>query len=123
MSSFISNLQQKFRYGGICIQFIYINVAVFLIVTFATVCLQLFNLHATWIQFLELPAWLERLAFQPWSLITYIFMHAGFLHILFNMLWLYWFAQLFLYPFSTRVFRGLYTMGGICGGLLYLFVY
>ena len=50
-------------------------------------------------------------------------MHAGFLHILFNMLWLYWFGSLFLYFFSGKHLRGLYIVGGICGGLLYMISY
>ena len=50
-------------------------------------------------------------------------MHAGILHILFNMLWLYWFGSLFLYFFSAKHLRGLYVLGGICGGLLYMVAY
>jgi len=49
-----------------------------------------------------------------------MFMHAGFLHILFNMLWLYWFGALFLMFFSAKHLRGAYILGGICGGLLYM---
>ena len=52
-----------------------------------------------------------------------MFMHAGILHILFNMLWLYWFGSLFLYFFSAKHLRGLYVLGGICGGLLYMIAY
>ena len=50
-------------------------------------------------------------------------MHAGFLHILFNMLWLYWFGSLFLYFFSGKHLRGVYVLGGICGGLFYMAAY
>jgi hypothetical protein len=52
-----------------------------------------------------------------------MFLHAGALHLLFNMLWLYWFGQLFLAFFSARHFRGLYLLGGLCGGLLYMLAY
>lgn len=52
-----------------------------------------------------------------------MFMHAGILHILFNMLWLYWFGSLFLHFFSAKHLRGLYVLGGICGGLLYMVAY
>jgi hypothetical protein len=47
----------------------------------------------------------------------------GILHLLFNMLWLYWFGQMFLSLFSAKHFRGLYLLGGICGGLLYMIAY
>ena len=61
--------------------------------------------------------------FHLYQIFTYMFMHAGFLHILFNMLWLYWFGALFLYFFSGKHLRGLYIVGGICGGLLYMISY
>ena len=54
---------------------------------------------------------------------TYMFLHAGALHLLFNMLWLYWFGQLFLSFFSARHLRGLYILGGLSGGLLYMLAY
>lgn len=47
-------------------------------------------------------------------------MHTGFMHILFNMLWLYWFGQLFLYFFSAKHLRGLYVLGGLLGAIMYL---
>lgn len=50
-------------------------------------------------------------------------MHAGVMHILFNMLWLYWFGALFLSFFSAKHLRGVYILGGICGGLLYMAAY
>ena len=86
--------------------------------------MQLFNLSATGIfDLFALPASLHRFILQPWSLLSYMFMHAGFLHILFNMLWLYWFGSLFLYFFSGKHLRGLYVLGGICGGLFYMIAY
>ena len=36
------------------------------------------------LQYLELPAWTLQFVKQPWSLLTYMFMHAGILHWLFN---------------------------------------
>jgi membrane associated rhomboid family serine protease len=77
----------------------------------------------SWMNFLQLPAYLPKFLVQPWTLFTYMFLHAGALHLLFNMLWLYWFGQLFLSFFSARHFRGLYLLGGLCGGLLYMLAY
>lgn len=85
---------------------------------------MLFNRNGAFVlQYLELPAWTLQFVKQPWSLLTYMFMHAGILHLLFNMLWLYWFGQMFLSLFSAKHFRGLYLLGGICGGLLYMIAY
>jgi len=124
MAHIISDIKKAFSKGNIYIQLIYINSAVFLITTLLSVFLQLFNrsVDGFW-EFLALPASVSRLASQPWSIITYMFMHAGFLHILFNMLWLYWFGSLFLYFFSAKHLRGLYVLGGISGGLFYILSY
>ena len=124
MGHIITDLKEAFRRGNVYIQLIFINVGVFVITTLIGILLQLFNRSAAGIfELLALPASFTRFAWQPWSIFTYMFMHAGFLHILFNMLWLYWFGALFLYFFSGKHLRGLYIVGGICGGLLYMIFY
>lgn len=60
---------------------------------------------------------------RPWTLITYMFVHFDFLHILFNMLWLYTFGRIFLLFFTGRQLGGLYVLGGIMGALLFLVAY
>ena len=124
MATIITDLKESFRRGNIYIQLIYINVGVFIFTTLTGVILQLFNRSLGGVfEWLELPASLPRFIIQPWSVLTYMFMHAGVLHILFNMLWLYWFGALFLNFFSARHLRGVYILGGICGGLLYMTAY
>ena len=49
-----------------------------------------------------------------------MFVHEGFLHLLFNMLWLYWFGQIFLQYFTGRSLGSLYLLGGLAGALLYV---
>lgn len=124
MATIITELKEKYQKGNICLQLIYINVAVFVLVTVCGVLLQLFNYSLDGgLSWLELPASFSRFIIQPWTLLTYMFMHAGFFHILFNMLWLYWFGKMFLLFFSTKHLRGVYLLGGICGGLLYMTAY
>ncbi len=126
MATILTDLKDTFRKGNICIRLIYINVAVFVVVALAGVLLQLFGRNDIFVYLsglFELPASFTRFAVQPWSLFTYMFMHAGFLHLLFNMLWLYWFGDIFLRFFSSKHLRGLYVLGGVCGGLLYMVVY
>ena len=124
MGNFISDLKNRFNRGNISLQFIYINVGVFVVTSLVSVFLLLFNWDAvSWLNYLELPAWIPQFGAQPWSIFTYMFMHVGVLHLLFNVLWLYWFGELFLSFFSARHFRGLYILGGLCGGLLYILAY
>ncbi len=123
MGHIITDLKERFNKGNIAIQLIFINVGVFVIVTLINIFLQLFNRSFAFAEYLSLPASFPRFITQPWSILTYMFMHADLLHILFNMLWLFWFGQLFLYFFSAKHLRGLYILGGICGGILYMVAY
>lgn len=124
MASIITDLKETFRNGNIHVRLIFINAAVFVLTALIGVFLQLFNMTGIQLfEWLEMPASVIRFLSQPWSLLTYMFMHAGILHILFNMLWLYWFGELFLHFFSAKHLRGLYLLGGFCGGLLYLIAY
>lgn len=74
-------------------------------------------------EFIEMPSNPVFFVHRPWTIITYMFTHIDFLHILFNMLWLYWFGQLFLQFFTGRQFGGLYLLGGIAGGAFFLLAY
>lgn len=124
MGHIITDLKGVFARGNVSIRLIYLNVGIFVVTTLITISMQLFNRSVADIfELLALPASFERFVSQPWSIITYMFMHAGFMHILFNMLWLYWFGALFLTFFSAKHLRGLYVLGGICGGLLYMVSY
>ena len=103
---------------------ILINCIVFVFVELVGIFLMLFNVPYNPVaSYLSLPSSLERFMYQPWSIVTYMFMHGGIFHILFNMLWLYWFGRLFLNFYSSKHLRGLYVMGGLCGGLLYMISY
>lgn len=122
--SIITDLQQRFRQGNISLQLIYINIGVFLLQTLTNIVLLLFNVYNGFpTQWFEMPADVMHFLIQPWSVVTYMFFHADFFHLLFNMLWLYWFGQLFLYSYSARHLRDLYILGGIAGGLLYMLAY
>ena len=87
MGTITTDLKEAFRRGNIYIQLIYINVGIFLIGTLINVFLRLFEVSTPDIfGIFALPASFIGFIHQPWSLFTYMFMHAGILHILFNML-------------------------------------
>lgn len=97
MGDIFTNLKRTFNSGNILAKLIYINVGLFVIIRLASVILMLFNLGGfPFLQYLQVPSSPELLLYRPWTIITYMFTHFDFLHILFNMLWLYWFGGLFL---------------------------
>ncbi|MBO4590100.1 MAG: rhomboid family intramembrane serine protease [Bacteroidaceae bacterium] len=124
MATFGDNLKRTLLRGNIVTRLIGINAIVYLLCLVLKGVFMLFKVDvSSWLSTLMLPASLPQLLTQPWSLVTYMFMHASFTHLLFNMLWLWWFGQIFLYFFSARHLRGLYIVGGLAGGLLYLLAY
>ena len=102
---------------------IYINIAVFLFISAVSIIAYLFNNEALSLKILKVfsvPASLKALAIKPWTLLTYMFTHKDILHILFNMLWLYWFGKIFLEYLDQRKLVAVYLLGGIAGALVYI---
>jgi membrane associated rhomboid family serine protease len=58
------------------------------------------------------------IADRPWTIITYMFVHAGFWHIFFNMMGLWFFGPRLEVTLGSAKFLWLYFLSGICGGLL-----
>ncbi|KKB55197.1 hypothetical protein HMPREF1536_02654 [Parabacteroides gordonii MS-1 = DSM 23371] len=124
MESIFTNLKNTFRAGNILAKLIYINVGLFILIRLMGVIFLLFNIPGiSFLQYLQMPSSPELLLYRPWTVITYMFTHFDFLHILFNMLWLYWFGGLFLSFFSERQLGGLYLLGGIAGAVLFMLAY
>lgn len=124
MDAIFTNLKRTFQSGNILAKLIYINVGVFILIRLAGIVLLLFNLPgAPFLPYLQFPSSPELFLLRPWTIITYMFTHFDFLHILFNMLWLYWFGGLFLSFFSERQLGGLYVLGGVAGALLFMLAY
>ena len=108
------------------IQIILINVIVFVaLIVFKVVFVLagLSEIYRTVLSYLMLPADFTTFIFQPWSLITYFFTHEGFLHIIFNMLFLFWFGRLIQDFLGNNRLISLYVIGGIMGGLFYMLIY
>ena len=105
------------------IKIILINIIVFVSMSILEVFItlsgfgELFNLF---LNKLMLPASLKVFIFQPWSLVTYFFLHMNFMHILWNMLFLYWFGKIIHENIGNNAVISLYIIGGIIGGLSYM---
>lgn len=124
--SLIDDIKYKLNSHDAVTRIIAINVAVYLVFAVAYLLFWLFQatpLIAGAEQYFFLYAKLSNFIKQPWGIITYMFFHAGFFHLLFNMLWLYWFGMLLHeYLGNTRVYQA-YFMGGLFGGILYMLAY
>lgn len=125
--NFWDNLRNAFKHSDNSLyKLLAINILMFFVVLVFRVFMTiggLGNLYTTVLSYLMMPASFSRLATQPWSIFTYMFLHEGILHILFNMLFLFWFGQLIHQFLGSRKLANLYILGGLAGALFYVLIY
>jgi len=122
-----NGIKDSFKEGSNLTKLIYINFGVFLIVKIVGVMSFLFNLETSQVPFLvhwlSVPAETNALLSRPWTVFSYMFLHEGFLHILMNMLWLFWFGRIFLSYLDQKKLVSIYLIGGLTGAATYIFAF
>lgn len=118
---------QVFRSGNRLNLLIGINVIVFLFLSLLGVVEMLTTRNAaitlTLNDYLAVPSYLPKLLFRFWTPFTYMFLHDGFFHIVFNMLWFYWLGGIFQEYLGGKKLVDLYIIGGLAGAFLYVLFY
>jgi membrane associated rhomboid family serine protease len=120
------DIKSTFRKGSSLTRLIYINIAFFLIISIISIIGFLVvnpELSNQTIRFLSVPSSFTTLLTRPWTLLTYMFTHKELLHILVNLLWLYWFGSIFLEYFDQKKLVAVYLLGGLTGALVYVLSY
>lgn len=112
------SLQYNFARLNIAEKLIAINVSVFILNG-----LSLALLGKSVVDWFQLPKDFIEFFGQPWSLVTYSFFHAGFAHIFWNMLMLYFTGRIFMNLFDGQRFINVYFLGVILGGIIFLLSY
>lgn len=115
------NLSYQYKTSSIIVKLIVINLAIFLVVNLVAFLMQMAPVSL--VSWFVLPDAFGDIIMQPWAFITYAFLHFGFWHLLFNMLWLYWFGNFVLNLFDGKRFLTVYLLGALFGGLLYVVSY
>jgi len=116
-------IKRTFKEGSVLTRLIYLNIGVFLVLKIVGVFFYLAGQDFQLFQWLAVPSVTEVLVQRPWTPISYMFLHTGFIHLLFNMLGLFWFGQLFLYHFEGNKLLSVYLLGGIVGAAFYILAY
>jgi membrane associated rhomboid family serine protease len=134
-TSIFDEIRESFRKGNALTKLIYINLGVFLVVQLFFIVFFLFNsgfvslaqksdyFQSTYLSFFMVPSELNLLVQRPWTVLTYMFLHFGFLHILFNLLVLFWFGRIFLHYLSERQLVTTYLLGGLAGAAMFILAY
>jgi membrane associated rhomboid family serine protease len=124
-SSIVDDIKREFSYGNMVTRLIIINIIFFIALNLIGVSLRIANgwqtpeVYYTIRNFFLISSdWLHNLT-HPWAIITSMFAHEGFWHILWNMLFLYWFGRIVGDFIGDHRLLPLYLLGGLLGGLAY----
>ncbi|OHX66583.1 rhomboid family intramembrane serine protease [Flammeovirga pacifica] len=130
MNGFISDLKYTWnKPGSGLLRLIIINVIIYVVMSLLLLGFQFSGNVEIFDKYifdnLALPSNLYDFVHAPWTLVTYFFVHsmAKFLHIVMNMLVLYWFGMIFTEFLGDKKAVVLYVLGGLAGGLFYLIIY
>ncbi|MDD5087694.1 MAG: rhomboid family intramembrane serine protease [bacterium] len=111
-----SSFGSPFRFSGAVIPLIALNVAVFLLQEVSALNNPLFARDLSRMFGLVPAAFFGG---AVWQVVTYMFLHGGFWHILFNMFVLWMFGTALENAWGSREFLKYYFITGIGGGLCY----
>ena len=126
MNTIWNDIKSNFKNGSSYTRLLYINIGFFLVYKILTVSgflFQIGNISEFVHNYLALPSIPDSFIKKPWTLISYMFVHQDFLHILFNLLWLHFGSKLFLQYFTGKQLVSTYISGGIFGGLIYILAF
>jgi membrane associated rhomboid family serine protease len=115
------DIKSKLSQLNVLEKIIVVNVVIYLLGLFLQLLQGAFNQSS--LSWFELPSEFSDFILKPWSIISYAFVHYDFLHILFNMLWLYVIGELFLNLFNPKLALNVYFLGAISGGFLFMLCY
>ncbi|WP_313375449.1 rhomboid family intramembrane serine protease [Chishuiella sp.] len=116
----VDELKIKYSSGDSVIKLIYINVVIFFTLLIVDFLIKTIGLtYYTTTDFFALAS-AQELIYKPWQLFTYSWLHGSLLHLIMNMIFLYFVGQLFLQQFQNKNLITFYIFGGIVGGLFFI---
>ncbi len=124
--SILYEIRNYFLHGNILVQLILINLAIFIIANLINLVFFLMAyspdspIITDWLGISSNPEIIIR---RPWTVITYMFTHLGFFHILFNMIVFYVGGRLFCQYIGEKRLLSTYLIGGLTGGLFFILSY
>ncbi len=117
------DLKYQFRAGGLAQRIIFVNIALFALPFAIKGILFLFGISFPFQTWFGLSSSFSDLLFKPWTIVTYGFLHAGFFHILFNLIIFNFSARIYNTYFSDKQLLSHYLLGILYSGLFYMLSY
>lgn len=128
LDSIWKDIKKEFSYGNMVTRIIFVNMGFFLFVYLVKLILR--GIHGgqpsfdvafeNFSNFLSLSGDIVFDLTHPWVFFTHMFLHFGFFHILWNMLFLYWFGRIVGDFIGNQRVLPLYLLGGLAGAISYV---
>jgi len=128
LDSIWKDIKKEFSYGNMVTRIIFVNVGFFLFIYLVKLILR--GIHGgapsfdvafdNFSNFFSLSGDLFFDLTHPWVFFTHMFLHFGFWHILWNMLFLYWFGRIVGDFIGNQRILPLYLLGGLTGAVFYV---
>lgn len=125
LQSIWNDVKREFGYGNMVTRIIIINLAIFVGINIFKLILyisgggQLPALYDQVVHFFCMSSDWKFFLTHPWGIITSMFLHEGFWHILWNMLFMYWFGRIVSDFIGNQRILPIYLLGGIAGAVLF----
>ena len=124
MKILFNKISNEFKLSSNLNKIIYLNIIFFVIIKVCSSIFFLFEINTNeFFNKLYLPAEINLIKLQPWSIFSFMFIHLNFVHLIFNMLWLYFIGNIFLQWLNEKQLIYIYILGGISGGLFFVLSY
>lgn len=121
MSSLTYDIKDKLKHLNVFEKIIAVNVLIFFVGWILKLILKIPREYT--LRWFELPKDIFDFILQPWSIITYGFVHYRPFHLLFNMIVLYFVSRTMVNLFPKKQSLNIYFLGIVVGALTYLIVY
>lgn len=115
--SILNEIKQQYKTGDVSQKLIFINILVFIV---SALCFSFVSNQFQYPNWLALSSNYKDVLWFPWTLFTYGFLHSEPIHLLFNMIFLYYISTLFYTFFTTRQFLTVYFFGSFFAGLIFV---
>ncbi len=121
LQSILSDIRREFSFGNVVTRLVIINVMVFIAINIIRLFFYLGNageipsLYYDIVHFFSVSSDIMHNLTHPWVFVTSIFFHTNFWHLLWNMLFLYWFGRIVGDLLGDRKVLPIYLLGGMVG--------
>jgi membrane associated rhomboid family serine protease len=126
MRSLWLDVKQQYAYGNMVTRIILVNVAIFVVINLGRLIFflagqgKISELYREAIRYLSISSDGFWTITHPWVLITAMFVHEGFFHLLWNMLLLFWFGRIVGDFIGNHRVLPIYLLGGLSGAAFFI---